>query len=286
MQAKQKAEEAREKAEKAAEELRVAKASQKQADEQAKQARLAEEQRKAAETQLDKANRDLEKANEAAKNSSINVGAKVVESIIARNQAKEREKEQKELLLKESTERTVLMDYMDQFKATMSFWNMTYDSYLSAINQTGVGVGTVKLILVDPPYDMNFVTKSKAAGIGKLIDKVAAPGCTAVIFMNWRQASAYKHMFINAPSSSWVIEDVQAIHRHGSYAYRSGNGHKKMTEFVMIAHKRNALAVDANMQNGIKNPRLQELESIFGSAPSGSWRHDYLDKCAPVPSGW
>ena len=166
----------------------------------------------------------------------------------------------------------------------MTFYQMPWQSFMDAVERTGTGVGSVQLVLCDPPYEVSFVNSANRTGLARMFDKVVCSGGTAVIFMSWQQISGWKSVFTHdAKSSEWVVEGIMALHRHTKFAFRSAlNGHKSMSEYVMIAHRKDRFSNDKFKKAGRKIPVISELEDIMGDALHGSWYYDFLiDQCPP-----
>jgi hypothetical protein len=144
-------------------------------------------------------------------------------------------------------------------------------------------------VLVDPPYEINFVKQSARAGLAKLFHLTVKPGGTAVIFMHWTQIEGWKQVFLNQAKTTgnWHIENVIPIHKDEEFAFRSPIvGHKKMTERVMIIHRKDATAMNKLARTGQKNPCIEELEQLFGEAHAGLWKFDFVTGAMPPDRKW
>ena len=85
----------------------------------------------------------------------------------------------------------------------------------------------------------------------------------------------------------WVLETVMVVHRHAKFAFRLPIGaHKHMREYAVIAHKKNPQSKDKGARTGRKLPRLEELESLLGDAPHGSWFFDFMTQQLPPSKSW
>ena len=277
---------ARMKAEKAQAEFDKAREQQEKADQMSKAAEVAEKDAKKAEQAALDAKKQVEKAQSAGAASLV--GEALLKKVVADTELKKIEEQNSAALLKQSAERTSDAKYMERYTAYVSTYQMSWQSFLEGVERTGSGLSSVNLILVDPPYEVNFVNTANRGGLGRLLDKMVCSGGTAVIFMAWQQINGWKTVFAHDTKSvEWVIEGIMPLHRHSKFAYRSAlNGHKSMTEYVMIAHRKDRFSQDKFLKAGRKIPAIQECEEVLGDARSGSWNYDFMVDQCPPPRGW
>lgn len=278
-------EEAEEKAKQAAADLERAKKQQQKWEEQQRLQALAELNAKKAKEAADAADKEKDavtaQSSQAWNDAVLNKVA--ADQALAASQA-----ENKRVQEERNSERTDCKNFLDKYSSFVSTYNMNWETYLAGVNTTGSGKDSVDLVLVDPPYEINFVKKSQRSALGSLLDTVTKRPSTAVVFMSWHQIEGWKHIFErHTEGNGWVIEGVQAIHRHPLHAGRgSHQGHKSMTEFVMIAHRKDDMSDDRAAQNGRRLPFKRELEELFGDPPSGNYIFDFMTECLPPERKW
>lgn len=216
------------------------------------------------------------------------VGRALVTKIVAQKEAKAAHDEQQRLMLERSSEAAVLNEYFNQYTASMTTFQMSWQSWMDGINATCAASGTVKLILVDPPYEVGFLASKDKPLLGQLFDTMVKPGGTAVIFLSWKQIALWQEIFhAHCKSKDWVIERPFAIHRHEKYAYRSAlNGHKNMTDLALVVHRKDKYSADKTLKGGKVTPEVAQVEEVLGQSPTGSWLYDFLTDQLPPDRNW
>jgi len=237
---------------------------------------------------MEKAKRALTAASAKA---DMMVSDALVDKVLADKITEDANRVAQEGRLKKNSERTHVMDFMAAYSSMISTYQMTWQGFMEGVTSSGVGHHVAKLILVDPPYELGFVTKSQHQQLGKLFDTCAAPEATAVIFCSWQQLAGWRRVFSECTDSGdWIVETVFTVHRHTLHGYRSAvTGHKSMTEHCMIVHRKDKLSADQRMRQGKKKlsrTRLVDLEAVLGPPPHGSWKSDFMTDQLPVPSKW
>ena len=58
------------------------------------------------------------------------------------------------------------------------------------------------------------------------------------------------------------------------------NGHKQMTEFIMIVHRKDPSGQPQAVQ-GKFNPNTKQVEEVLGASKAGSWHYDFMTDQLP-----
>jgi len=215
-----------------------------------------------------------------------NLGEEAMAVAMATQKYELAEKQSKMLRLEQTTERTKVKEFVDKYSSKLSCYNRNWQGFMEGIELTGTGTNSVKLVLVDPPYENSFVQQANRAGLGKLFDTMTTSGATAVVFMSYKQVGSWIQVFTKY-ATDWKIEGLFTCHRDPKFAYRSQNvGHKRMTDICLIAHKKDRLSGTKHGQEGRKLPDIKELETLFGDSPAGNWNYDFMIRNATVPQKW
>jgi len=214
------------------------------------------------------------------------MGSEALELTIAQIQQKKIREENLKRRAIQTAERMETKEVIDKYGAFMNCFQVNYQTFMEGAEAKGQYQHKVHLVLVDPPYSPEFTSQGHRTGLAKIFSYLCAPGATAVVFLSYRQVGAW-HTIFSRLTTGWQVEGLFALHRDPKYAFRSNMiGHKRMSEYVMIAHKKDKLADAANVRNGSKVPATKELEEILGDAPSGSWLYDFMVKNHTVPAKW
>lgn len=237
----------------------------------------------------DKAQESLDAASASEANASISqeLSDKIIEKAAAEKEVKRLEAQKLRETSAQVTRRQTLKANMNKFQSYASMYNETYENILNGIKNTGTRIAA-QLILVDPPYETRFVERAARKQLADLCEKTLNPGGTIVVFCDWKQADGWRQVFMNnTPGNPFVVEKLMPIIRDANFSYRSNiYGHKKMTEFALIAHRKDAASSDKGEREGNKKPNLDELHEVMGDAQSGSWLYDYLIDQTPPPANW
>ena len=208
----------------------------------------------------------------------------LLKQVQAQNEAREAQEKKEKLATEKGAERTQISNALRVYSTFYTGFNLTYQSYLSELNTSNTS-GLAKLILVDPPYESNFVCPVNQGTLCKWFDKALRPGGTAVIFCGWNQIPGWQNVFHKMDKrDDWVVHKLFTVHRHKKFSFRSPvTGHKSMTEFAIIVHRKDPHSDDEDAKTGKKKPDVEQVEELLGPAPSGSWTHDFmLDVCPPA----
>ena len=133
-------------------------------------AKKTEAEAQAAEKALNVAQKKLKDSTKAAKGTLL--GDVLLAKVVADNELKKIEAANNEALLKQSAERTSDTEFLEQYHAYMTFYQMSWQSFMDAVERTGTGVGSVQLVLCDPPYEVSFVNSANRTGLARMFDKV------------------------------------------------------------------------------------------------------------------
>ena len=214
-------------------------------------------------------------------------GTKLLDTVTADREAKEAAKKHEELVRLQHSERALVETYIRQYSAYITGYNMSWQSWLSTL-ESATTPEMVNLVLVDPPYDVSFVNANQQKHLASLFDKTVIPGGTALIWCRWKSINRWANVFTqHTAGTSWVLENVLAVTRHPKHSFRSPvNGHKQMTEFVLIAHRKDEKSSLKSLKQGKKVPMTAELEGLFGDASAGSWSYDFMTNSIPPLKNW
>ena len=219
-----------------------------------------------------------------------NISEAILTTVQAQQAVKRAEEAHNALVARQSAERNALSTFFDKYQGIMTFYNQTYQSYLEGAQLNRNFTESIcELLLMDPPYDIRFVAKSNQRSLAQLIHLSVKNGGTAAIYCDWTQASAWKSIFKKQPEANgnWFVQGLIPVHKHQHFAYRTAQfGHKSMTEYVFLAHKKDSLATGQLLQQGKKGVNINELEAVLGTSPTGNWKHDFLIDQTPPPRDW
>ena len=211
----------------------------------------------------------------------------IVQKVAAEKAAKQANALLLQIQKEQRAETRMVGDFLQGFGAFVSTYNLSYQAWLSQMESSGT-LCQVKMILVDPPYDSNFVSKGHRNDLAHLFEFSLMPGGTAVIFCSSTQISGWKGVFKKTKKpGDWVVERLFSIHRDPTKAFRSPlAGHKNMTEYALIIHRRDPHSEEKSLQNGKVSPDIERVEAVLGPAASGSWLHDFIINASPPSGKW
>ena len=246
-----------------------------------------------AQLESDLAQQSASKANQALasldKNGGGTVGQILLDKILADKEAQAAEDKRKELLQARTSVRNINTTAMEKYAAFVTQYNMSYQAFMSSADESAdVKLGRVKLILADPPYDASWLDASNQQAVAKMFDELVLPGGHVVLFCSWKQIGQWQNVFRKHVQShkEWNFETVMASHRSPKFAYRSPmNGHKQMTEFVVIVHRKDPSGTTL-AQQGKAVPQTKQVEEVLGDSKAGSWSYDFMIDQLPPSKEW
>ena len=241
----------------------------------------------------DLAQQSASKANQALSNlassSGAGVGQILWDKIVADKEAQAAENTRRELQRAKTSLRNINTTAVEKYAAFVTQYNMSYQAFMSSANESGdIKLGRVKLILADPPYDASWLDTSNQRSVASMFDQVVQPGGHIVLFCSWKQIGLWQVVFKKFVNNykEWNVETVMASHRSPKFAYRSPmNGHKQMTEFILIVHRKDPNGSTLAKQGKVV-PQINQVEAVLGDSKAGSWSYDFMTDQLPPSKEW